>query len=515
MNIIKLTSKVVAALALSVGITACSNDWLDREPGTGVRQEYGFADVNSIDAARVGLYNALKGRNADFVDYYGATMFVYAEMRGEDMQYNTSYGSNRAAFWYRQRGNTPDEFTYSNSVWRSAFIVIARANRIVEAANSGKLYGSGTASDSIVSLCRNEAKVLRAMAIFDLTRIYGKPYTQDNGASWGAPADTTVLNPEAKVKRNTVADCYTQVLKDLDEAIAGNLVTSQNTGYVNLWTAKALRSRVYLTMGNYAKALADAEDVMQNSPYTLWTPSQYVNAWRKSDANHGNEMIFEIAITSSEWTDREGIAYLYTENTDNPNEPSGYGDMVATKAFVDSLNTDENDVRRNVWKAATSSREAANKVFGGAKVYLNKMPAVNGDPRLSNVSLIRLSELYLNAAEAAFQTGDKTKDAQYLNAIISHRTTTTSRQVTASDISLARIYMERRKELVGEGHRFFDALRRGETITRYASAANRGWHEVLSSDVQSYNTWTFKKQLPLIPVEEVDGNSEIQQNPLY
>jgi hypothetical protein len=86
---------------------------------------------------------------------------------------------------------------------------------------------------------------------------------------------------------------------------------------------------------------------------------------------------------------------------------------------------------------------------------------------------------------------------------------------STSKLSLARIYMERRKELVGEGHRYFDALRRGETITRYTSEANRGWHEILNTDRQSYNTWTYTKQLPLIPIKEINGNSEIQQNPLY
>ena len=250
MNIIKSTGKTVAALALAFSITACGNDWLDREPGTGLPEERALTNSESLNNARIGLYNALKGRNSNYVDYYGATFFVYAEMRGEDMQYNSKYGSTRAPFWYRQEGNKPEEFNYGNSVWRSAFIVIARANRIVEAAANGALTDRGTKADSVINLCRDEAKVLRAMAMFDLTRIYGKPYTQDQGASWGAPANTSVLDPNAKVKRNTVAECYTQILKDLDEAIQGNLVKTPNTGYVNLWTAKTLRSRVYLTMGN-------------------------------------------------------------------------------------------------------------------------------------------------------------------------------------------------------------------------------------------------------------------------
>ena len=73
----------------------------------------------------------------------------------------------------------------------------------------------------------------------------------------------------------------------------------------------------------------------------------------------------------------------------------------------------------------------------------------------------------MSAAEAAFQAGDKNKAANLLNDIISNRTTDESKQVTSGNITLDRIYIERRKELVGEGQRYFDVMRRGETVTRY------------------------------------------------
>ena len=217
MNIIKSTSKAVAALSLVAAISACGNDWLDREPGNGISQEKALVSTNNLNTARIGLYQALKGRNSNYVDYYGAKYFVYAEMRGEDMQYNSAYGSARASFWYRMEGNTPEDFNYSNATWRSPNIIIARANRIINAVNNGSISDNSSSTDSLITLCRDEAKVLRAMAIFDLTRIYGKPYTQDQGASWGAAIDTTNIEPEAKVMRSTVADCYKQVLKDLND----------------------------------------------------------------------------------------------------------------------------------------------------------------------------------------------------------------------------------------------------------------------------------------------------------
>ena len=263
-----------------------------------------------------------------------------------------------------------------------------------------------------------------------------------------------------------------------------------------------------------------AEDVITKSPYKLWTRDQYVKSWYNDGAARYNEVMFEFAVSSSQdWVDREGYAYGLTENTDAAGAPAGYGDLVITKSFSDMLLSDPADIRNDVVVKATSSNEKKANVFGGRAVYINKFPGISTsspvDSRYANIPLMRLSEMYLNAAEAAFNLGQKEKAAQYLNTIISHRTTDDSKLVTAANITANRIYIERRKELFGEGHRYFDALRRGEKVVRYESADDRGWHNILNSDAQVIDTWKSKKELPLIPEYEVDANPNIQQNPLY
>ena len=264
-------------------------------------------------------------------------------------------------------------------------------------------------------------------------------------------------------------------------------------------------------MGDNAKALSTAEDVINNSPYKTWTQAQYVKAWDKSDAAHNNEIMFEIAISgTSDWTDRNGIAYLYCEN--GGANGSGYGDLVASKAFSDMLSSDPKDIRNNVFLPANGSSAKAG--YGTARVFLNKLPAVGGVVQLQNVPMLRFSEVVLSAAEAAFNAGNKDKAAKYLNEIIKNRTSDESKQVSAADITADRIYIERRKELVGEGQRWFDALRRGETITRYTSDEDRGWHDVLTQRARSYNRES-KYALPPIPQYEIDANPEIIQNADY
>ena len=87
--------------------------------------------------------------------------------------------------------------------------------------------------------------------------------------------------------------------------------------------------------------------------------------------------------------------------------------------------------------------------FRQDRVFLNKYLAMN---TFNSLAVIRLSEMYLTAAEAAAKTGDATKAAKYLNAIVL-RANPNVTPVTEAEATVARISVERRKELVGEGHR--------------------------------------------------------------
>ena len=503
--------KTVLCAAFVLGLSSCGNDWLEEEqPASGVNAETAIQKSSDMEAAYVGMYTAFKG-TSDFTDYYAANMFVYGDVSGEDLQYNNISGSNRASLYYYRTYTTADQFGANTAVWRSPYIVISRANHLI-AVDESALEDAEEEAEYIAQM-KNEAKVLRAYALFDLTRIYGKPYTQDGGASLGVPFSEEILNAEDKLPRKTVAENYAQVVKDLTEAISsGALHSNRGAGhenYITLWAAEALLSRVYLTMGDYNKALSISETLMGQG-FQVCPRENYVGMWDKDGSQRGYEVIFEIGITgTTDWTDRNGIAYLFAEN--GGENFSGYGDIIATKTFAEMLSSDPEDIRNEIFLPANSD---AKKTVGDARVFLNKLPPHDGSPQYQNIPMLRISEVYLNAAEAAFNIGNKEKAANYLNEIIKNRTTDESKQVTAATVTADRIYIERRKELVGEGQRWFDALRRGETITRYTSEADRGWHDVLTQRARSYSRES-KYALPPIPQYEIDANPEIIQNADY
>ena len=488
------------AISLSlVALTSCGNDWLNTVPSDSVPADDAINNYKAATVAYTGVYDGLQG-NSSRVSYYGARMFYYGDVRGDDMQARAQ--GMRSSSCYEMR------YTLDNApnMWSVPYNVIRRANRLLEAVEQNKVEDA--TAEQLANL-KAEALTIRALVHFDLCRIYANPYTMDNGASKGVPVVTSPLAMDELPSRSSVAEVYTQILQDLEDALSsGGLADKKNYGYVNKWFAKALLAKVYLYKGDNANALTQAEDVIKNSPYELWTNGEYVNGWTTSDSGR-KEMIFELVNKSEDdWTDREGIAYLMNED--------GYADFIATKSFLALMEEDPDDIRNNILIPAQSDEDLM-KEFGNAKIFVNKFPAdpSSGEMRLNSLPIMRLSEVYLIAAEAAAKMSNGSKAAAYLNKIVL-RANPTATAITESEATVERIMLENRKEFVGEGHRFFDAMRNNETIVRYTMDIDKGFHYSLINESARFDRTYFRSLLP-IPADEVNVNPNLkaEQNPGY
>lgn len=164
--------KALAFAVMAVGTSSCVNDWLDQEPSTGVDAGSAVTTTADLESVRAGMYAALKG-NSDLEDYYGRLMFIYGDVRGEDVQYNWIDGSGRGDFYYYMNYSTASNFD-GNTPWQTPFVVLGRANYVIDYAEGGTI---ADAEDNAATIAQYEAeaKVVRAMVLFDLTRIYGSP----------------------------------------------------------------------------------------------------------------------------------------------------------------------------------------------------------------------------------------------------------------------------------------------------------------------------------------------------
>ena len=486
---------IVTISILSLSVTSCSDSWLDLYPSTSLTSANAVESYSDVYNLLIGAYDGLQGTSSAAA-YYGAGFIYYGDVRGDDMQARASgmRVSNTYEMQYSALMNLPD-------IWTKPYDVIKRANEVLVSIDAG-LASDGNEPD--VKDLKGQALTMRALAHFDLVRVYGKPYTMSGApASLGVP----ILNqPPYDARylptRNTVEEVYAAVIADLTAAIP-LLKTAKNNGFINSWAAKAWLARVYLFKGDYDNAYTTAVDIITNcTHYSLWARNEYVDAWKEP---FGKENIFEIVIASADdWTDREGLVYLINE--------AGYADYILTKAFLDLINLPQHngDIRKDMLSVptlATFNSEA----FWGQPVFLNKKyPGQSAsDFRINNIPLIRLSEVYLIAAEAALSktTPDQTAANTYLNAIISRRNTTRG-TVTAT---IDEILTERRLELVGEGHRFHDMMRLDLTVVR---SVTDGWHVGLIPDSRTFDR-TYYRTIFAVPQSEMNANPNMVQNPGY
>lgn len=436
---------------VAVSLSSCGNDWLDLEPSTSVPTK--VESLSEVDATLNGIYSTMQSTSA-----YSGRLVYYGDMTGDDMQAVSSTKRTASAYLYG--------FTKSNvpsSYWSYPYNIIQNCNVIL--ANVDNIEVTDSEKDKQDDY-KGQALALRGMLLFDLTKLYGYPYTYDNGASLGACIVTDVLDKDYMPQRSTVAECYDQIIKDM-EASVKLLGEDFNKGKINKWAALTLLSRIYLYHGDNEKALEAAEEAIKGAEkkgYQLWSNEEYATAWANdvsaASASKG-EVLFEIINLTTDSPGKESLGYLYS--------PGGYADACVTASFYNLLSKDPNDVRLKIINVATKSQYSSSSIYG--RGYVNKYQPQQGEnAEDANIPLIRLSEAYLNAAEAAAKltaagNDQNAKAAKYLDAIV-NRANPAKHVDAAQVVSVDNVLEERRKELVGEGQRMFDLLRNGKAIVR-------------------------------------------------
>ena len=481
--------KYIALGVFATLLSSCGNDWLDLQSSTAIETDGSLTELRDFEFVLNGAYSSMQSSS-----YYGADMFCYGDLRGDDMKSYKSSSTNVSFYTFKyNKTNGPSGFwgmyygigKNLNILFRDIEKIKLVPDREITTPKLEKLTEQEYYND-----LKGEALAIRALLLFDMTRIYGYPYLKDNGASLAVPIiDKVVEDKNIKPSRNTTAQCYKAITDDLTDAVK-LLRPVKKEGKINKWGAMTLLSRVYLYMGNDKEAYDVAAEAIKGAEkqgYKLWTNDEYAKIWATP---FNSELLFEIVNLTTDSPGKSSIGYLSTK----------YNLIATEKYWKDYMKDNSDDVRSQMVSTASSS-----------KPYCLKYPAQGSKSyEDANIPVFRLSELYLNAAEAGLKKGTNLEEAQsYLNDIISRRTTDTSQQVSTETFTLDRILKERRKELVGEGEIFYDYLRNGLAIERKGS-----WHlETLKAfNAQKIEATDLRIALP-IPQSEIDANPNIQQNP--
>ena len=476
-----------------VMLMGCSEDYLDET------KEYTIDSANYFNSEQE-YYNALIGT-------YDVLQSTYVNvLLGEIASDNTLSGGESATdvIGFQQ----VDEMSHTpvndnlDDVWDWNFAGVDRANYILEFKDKTDFEGK----DRIIA----ETRFLRAYFTFELVKWFGPiPLKGD---------ERFVLGDEKTIPRAPVSEVYAQIESDLQFAIDNMDYTAPQVGRATKGSAQALLGKAYLYQDKFQQAADVLTDLIESGQYHLYGTQgdeDYTDLFEQVGEN-SPESVFEIQYTGEEGAGfdclqcSEGnvaVGFQGIRNYSGPVFEPGYSFNIPVADVYNMF--EESDIRRDysildieAWAAETGATYAEGYKHTGYfnRKYLPRQNANAGDPNLTqpnNYRAIRYADVLLMAAEALNRGNINDQLAQnYLN-MVRERAGLDDVSATGSTLTDA-IFKDRRLELVGEGHRFFDLVRTG----RAANAI-----EGFSSN---------KNELFPIPLEEIEfsqGNWE--QNPGY
>jgi len=457
-----------------VSFVSC-NKFTDLEPFDYISDQNAMSNLQNANASLVGAYGGLRSPL-----YYGRNFVVWGDATTDNILVSPA-NSNRF-LGQAQWSLTPASADLAD-LWNTCYSRLRRINNILTYVDE-----LPDATDAQKAQIKGEALALRALVHFDLVRIFAQTYV-GNGATLGVPYVKTVPLPSYQPARDDVNTVYTNIVADLDEAIAllgtPGIPDNRAPYHFSLTGVKALKARVALTMGDYSLAKTLAEEVIGTTGLSLLTNANYAAAWSSTTTT---ESIFTLSHTNNDYAATNALGYIYLQ--------AGYGDLRVPATFSSLFDAD--DVRQCFFTAGTGTATGY--------TFVHKYPARDGIAGVDNYNMIRLSEMYLIAAEAAVRitTPDETAARTYLDAIRQRALPSAPAAIETGQDLVDAILLEKRKELCYEGHYYFDQKRLQLPIN---SAIN-------PATLTPYKTIPYPSLLLAnpIPQREMDANPNMVQN---
>jgi len=441
-------------------LTSC-NKVLDVAPQQSIDAETAIETDEDVNAAVVGCYSILGTGQL-----YGTNLFLLPDLLASE-----SYCTWRGTF-QGQRQVASKTMTADNSesarTWVAGYRAINNANLVL--ANLDKVSDPG-----LKAQYEGEALFVRGILHFELVRLYAKPWgaTTDN-SHIGVVIKTTPTTTEAQASQSTprtsVANVYTQVIDDLENAAA--LLPEDNGTRASRYTALAFLSRVYLQQNEYAKARDAASEVIESGYYAL-------NASVSAAFSNKNtkESIWEIQQNdqNNAGQSNDGMATFYANLIG-----IGRADVRISSAFLSTYPS--GDLRRSEWYYLGETRTTSN-FCGKWKAFAQNLPVV------------RIAEMYLTRAECNLRLSTSIGDSPD-NDMAEVRNSIRTNSAFSASVTLADVLKEREIELAFEGVRIHDFKRLKKSTGAFA--------------------WDDAKLVMPIPRREVDATGGIiEQNSGY
>ena len=476
---------VIITCLLTASLLSCKKSFIERFPTATVSVDVLYKTDKDFQDAVTGCYNILQTQYQSF--------WVFGDLPADDIEEDIPNHTEHTAF---EQFTVNDKTALLESTWSNYYSLINRANNILT-----KIADKDAAVVTNKDRHIGEAKFMRAMAYFDLVRIYGD-----------VPIVTASLTPAQAYKagREKTDKIYTDIIiKDLQDAEAKLPLkyTGADVGRITKGAARAMLGKVYLTRKDFANAETKLQEVTTMG-YALLP--NYKDLYDYTKNEHHSEYIFDIEYEEgiqegSNFT--HGFVPAWVTLTDFFGIKGGQAqsDGASTPGFYAAF--DPADIRRNinvqfgitingVYMPIPTTTIQASKSYSLKYVT----PVASANDSRANWKVIRYADVLLMYAEALNENG---KTAQALTTITPIRTRAglAAYSGLTKDDAREKIYLERRLELCLEGQRWFDLVRTGRALATMQSSGMKAHQTVFP--------------IPLSQIQIINNPSIFPQNTGY
>lgn len=493
---------IIGTLTLFFG--SCS-DFLDKNPLDQISSQTFWTNENEVKMALAGVYSRL----------YVAT-FNHDDAKSDVMAGESSANQSQAWVPIAQGSITSTAGSLINDIYNHCYLGIGSCNFFLANVDKAK----DAVSEANLKVYKAEVQFLRALFYNELADTYG-----------GVPLYTTpVTIDEAKVKQSTKEEVITQVLKDLDDAIANLPDKAYTDGHAVKGSALALKARVLLYQGRWAEAAAAAKQVMDLGKFSLF--NNYRTLFLAIGQSSNPEIIFSTMYLNPDQSSDLDIRWNWHGVVNPRRELVDDYECTDGKPITSSSLYNPNNIWANrdprlamtiksfdeAWVLNSSGQKAYFNYNGQSSSGFNPVKYGNWDALTCDYStkseqdwiLIRYADVLLMFAEATNEaTGPSQAVYDAINAIRARpginmpAIGTGKTQAQLRDI----IRHERRIELAMEGLRWSD-IKRWKTAEAYINTL------VDQGGVKRKFTAPTHYLLPF-PQSEIDVNKNLVQNPGY
>lgn len=482
--------KRLYAILLIAGVLVVSCNKLDESPSSLITAPQFYKTQADAVAAVSAVYSALNTDAAGDFPMYGRNLNLLTGNGSDDQVFSPSNTNTDVRALGTATYVAANDRIKKN--WQQHYFAISRANIAID--NIPSIDFDTTLRARLV----REARFLRGLLYFNIVRFWGD-----------APLilhDPTSIDVNAvKIKRTSKDSIYAQIIADLTEATGlPQNYTGANIGRATSGAAHALLAKVYVTRREWSKALTEINEVI-NGGYGYALFEKYRDAFQQATKN-GKEHIFSVQFGTNLGA-KNSTQSLSSGNFSSFNTAVYPGDLPADSLFQLFAET---DIRREVtfltriYNAATGNYVTFSPARFGKFIDYSISPLTNQAQSGINFPVIRYADILLLKAEVLNEINNgPTVDAYAAINEVRGRAnvgglTTGLNQADFRDS----VFLERRKEFIQEGMRWFDLSRRGGSYL----------YDALKK-LPAKTGAALKDTLFPIPQSEIDINGALTNNP--